>query len=190
MVGLGRGCNLCILLSYAASLAPGLVARRSAVGSDQLYFANDNGSGKFHRVCDVLLSRNELLRDRAPVSSVCPGSWLSRARRHATGVFQRRAGLGLEGAIEGSSKGEAQRMSWFFAGLIKTTHRLATEKQGNAQHFASQMFETAQWGQSSDAAASLAVNRHPSLTPHRRAMLTPSQRELLRLQSLRCSAAR
>ena len=39
-----------------------------------------------------------------------------------------------------------------------------------------------------EAIASLAVNRHPSLTPHRRAMLTPSGRELLRLQARSCGA--
>jgi hypothetical protein len=32
------------------------------------------------------------------------------------------------------------------------------------------------------------VNRHPSLTPHRRAMLTPSERELRRLQARSCGA--
>ena len=33
-----------------------------------------------------------------------------------------------------------------------------------------------------------AVNRHPTLTPHRRAMLTPLQHELLRLQARSCGA--
>ena len=44
------------------------------------------------------------------------------------------------------------------------------------------------WGGTRITPAPSVVNRHPSLTPHRRAMLTPSERELLRLQARSCGA--
>jgi CHAT domain-containing protein/tetratricopeptide (TPR) repeat protein len=71
--------------------------------------------------------------------------------RRATAVFQRRALRGLGDASEG-----AQRNSWYFAGLIKSTHRLAAEGRGDAKQMASEMFEAAQWGVGSEAASSLA----------------------------------
>jgi CHAT domain-containing protein len=80
--------------------------------------------------------------------------------RRSSAILQRRAERGLGGApgesLEGSSKGEAQRNSWVFAGLVKTTYRLATEVRGNAKQLAAEMFETAQWGVGSEAASSLA----------------------------------
>jgi CHAT domain-containing protein/tetratricopeptide (TPR) repeat protein len=76
--------------------------------------------------------------------------------RRSTGVTQRRAGRGFAGATEGSSKNEAQRLSWQFAGLIKMTHRLPTQDRTGVEAQARAMFETAQWAQSSEAAASLA----------------------------------
>jgi tetratricopeptide (TPR) repeat protein/CHAT domain-containing protein len=74
----------------------------------------------------------------------------------STEVIQRRVGRSLTGAAEGSSKGEAQRLSWQFAGLIKMTHRLPTQDRTRLEGQARAMFETAQWPQSSEAAASLA----------------------------------
>jgi CHAT domain-containing protein len=75
--------------------------------------------------------------------------------RRATGVIERRAQRGLAGAVAGSSKGEAQRLGWQFAGLVKMTHRLAVEGRAPGVP-AAEMFETAQWAQALEAAASLA----------------------------------
>jgi Tetratricopeptide repeat len=74
--------------------------------------------------------------------------------RRSTGVIKRRTERGLSGATEGSSKGEVQRLSWQFFGLVKMTHRLAAA--GPTAALAAEMFETAQWAQGSEAAASLA----------------------------------
>jgi tetratricopeptide (TPR) repeat protein len=75
--------------------------------------------------------------------------------RRSTDVIERRTLRGLGGGAEGSSKGEAQRLSWYFAGLVKTTHRLAADGRAPGAP-AAEMFETAQWAQASEAAASLA----------------------------------
>ena len=75
--------------------------------------------------------------------------------RRSTGIIERRAERGLAGAAEGSSKGEAQRLGWHFAGLVKMTHRLAAEGRAPGAP-AAEMFETAQWALASEAAASLA----------------------------------
>jgi hypothetical protein len=58
-------------------------------------------------------------------------------------VLKRRAERGLAGAADGSAKGEAQRSSWQFAGLVMATHRLATDGRGPAS-LAAEIFETAQ----------------------------------------------
>lgn len=76
--------------------------------------------------------------------------------RQAAALLQRRAERGLGGAAGGSSKSEMQRKSWYFSGLVKVTHRLAAAGPEEAARRAGEMFESAQWGQSSDAAASLA----------------------------------
>jgi hypothetical protein len=75
--------------------------------------------------------------------------------RRGTGIFERRAERGLASAAEGSSKGEAERLGWQFAGLVKMTHRLAVEGRARGAP-AAEMFETAQWALASEAAASLA----------------------------------
>jgi CHAT domain-containing protein/tetratricopeptide (TPR) repeat protein len=72
----------------------------------------------------------------------------------STAVIKRRAERGLSGATEGSPKGEAQRLSWQFSGLVKMTHRLAAPSPTAAT--AAEMFETAPWAQGSEAAVSLA----------------------------------
>jgi CHAT domain-containing protein len=61
----------------------------------------------------------------------------------------------LAEAAEGSSKGEARQLRSHFVGLVKMTHRLAAEGR-SPRSSAADMFETAQWAQASDAAASLA----------------------------------
>jgi len=76
--------------------------------------------------------------------------------RRATVILQRRAERGLGDTPAGSSKGEAQRNSWYFEGLVKVTQRLAAEGRGDAQTLGIEMFKTAQWAAGSEAAASLA----------------------------------
>ena len=82
---------------------------------------------------------------------------LARAAEHwrrSSAIVQRRAERGL--GSQWSSRREAQRKSWVFAGLVKTTHRLAAEGSSTAKELAADMFETAQWGVGSEAAVSLA----------------------------------
>ena len=75
--------------------------------------------------------------------------------RRSTSAIKRRAERSLAGDAEGPSKGEAQQRSLEFVGLVKVTHRLAAEGRGTGSPSAG-MFETAQWAQGSEAAASLA----------------------------------
>ena len=86
------------------------------------------------------------------------GDWAQAADYWArsTGVIARRAQRGLAGAAKGSSEGEAQRSNWEFASLLKTTHRLVTQSRLELKAQGQTMFETAQWAQGSEAAASLA----------------------------------
>ncbi|OYX97010.1 MAG: hypothetical protein B7Y80_21215, partial [Hyphomicrobium sp. 32-62-53] len=77
--------------------------------------------------------------------------------QRATAILAYRAELGLGGSAGGSSRAEAQRNSGHFDGLIKTTHRLSAEGGGNAKQVSLEMFETAQWARSSEAARSLAL---------------------------------
>jgi CHAT domain-containing protein/tetratricopeptide (TPR) repeat protein len=75
--------------------------------------------------------------------------------RRAIAVIERRTLRNLAGTAEGSSKGEAQRSSGDFVGLVKTTWRLTAEGRASGP-LAADTFETAQWVQASEAAASLA----------------------------------
>ena len=63
---------------------------------------------------------------------------------HAPRRAWRCVGEGLTG------KGEAARLSWHFWGLVKVAHRLARAE--GRRSMASEMFETAQWAESSEAA--------------------------------------
>lgn len=84
---------------------------------------------------------------------------LSGAADHwlqATALLQRRAERGLGGASEGTARGETQRSSWYFEGLVKTMYRLSATGPEEPARRAAEMFETAQWGQGSEAAAALA----------------------------------
>jgi tetratricopeptide (TPR) repeat protein len=72
----------------------------------------------------------------------------------STGVIKRRAERGLAGGRGEASGGEAQRLRSEFWGLVKVSHRLAGQSPAAAP--AAEMFETAQWAQGSEAAASLA----------------------------------
>jgi CHAT domain-containing protein/tetratricopeptide (TPR) repeat protein len=82
------------------------------------------------------------------------GDW-ARATHHwrrGTDIIKRRAQRGLTGAPEGAAKGEVQRWSGEFEGLIRVAHRLSAQSPAAAV----EMFDIAQWAQGSDAAASLA----------------------------------
>ena len=82
----------------------------------------------------------------------------ARAAEHwhrSTTILQNRTQRGLGGAFQGLMKGEAQRNSWSFKGLVKVTHRLASEDRSRGNQ-PDGMFETAQWALDSEAASSLA----------------------------------
>ena len=69
----------------------------------------------------------------------------------ATAILKRRAERGL--AV---GNGEMQRNDWYFSGLVKTTYRLVRDGASSSRASAGAMFETAQWAQSSEAAAAIA----------------------------------
>ena len=73
---------------------------------------------------------------------------IRRAQRGATGVNQ---------ALTGKSKNEAERSSYQFWGLVRAAHRLATQGQVTDAGLAREMFEMAQWAHGSEAAGSLAL---------------------------------
>ena len=102
--------------------------------------------------------------------ALAPGDWGQAADywRRSTGVIQRRAQRGLASAAESTFKGETQRLGWQFAGLVKTTYRLATQGRVEVESEGRVMFETAQWAQGSEAAASLAqmAARSAKGSPH------------------------
>jgi CHAT domain-containing protein/tetratricopeptide (TPR) repeat protein len=85
------------------------------------------------------------------------GDWAQAADywRRSTNVIERRAERGLALAGAGSVKGEAVRNGWHFSGLVKTTDRLTPEGHTDRARQGREMFETAQWAQSSEAAGSL-----------------------------------
>ena len=76
--------------------------------------------------------------------------------RRSTGVIKRRAERGLAGGRGEASGGEARRLARPFWGLVTATHRLAAQGRGPTPALTAEMFETAQWMQGSEAAASLA----------------------------------
>jgi CHAT domain-containing protein/tetratricopeptide (TPR) repeat protein len=59
-------------------------------------------------------------------------------------------------AMTGKSKGEAEQQSYQFWGLVKVTNRLAAQDRSQEATLALGVFQTAQWGQRSEAAGSLA----------------------------------
>ena len=76
--------------------------------------------------------------------------------RQSTGVIKRRTVRGLTDDRGGATGGEARRFGWQFWNLVQTTHRLAATGGSPHATLAAEMFETAQWAQGSEAAASLA----------------------------------
>jgi CHAT domain-containing protein/tetratricopeptide (TPR) repeat protein len=158
----------------------GLALREKALGPDHPDVANSLNSlaglykdqGRYAEA-ESLYKRSIALREKAlgpdhPDVAIALKNlaWLSLNRndvsgaadrwRSATALLQRRALRGLVDAPGVSTRGQAQRNSGYFEGLVKTTHRLLAEGHGDAKQMASEMFETAQWGVGSEAASSVA----------------------------------
>jgi tetratricopeptide (TPR) repeat protein/CHAT domain-containing protein len=79
--------------------------------------------------------------------------------RRSTGVIVRRAQRGASDkgkSQSGKQKSEAERSSWQFRQLVKAVYRLLPEGPSADANLAREVFQTAQWGLASDAAASLA----------------------------------
>jgi len=87
--------------------------------------------------------------------------WVRAAQfwRRSTAVIAGRTQRGATGtgqAVTGKKKSEAEQLSWQFWGLVKVVYRLAPEGRAPDAKPAREMFQTAQWAQNSEAAASLA----------------------------------
>jgi CHAT domain-containing protein/tetratricopeptide (TPR) repeat protein len=79
--------------------------------------------------------------------------------RDSTDVLVRRAQRGtadLGQALTGKRRSDAEQLSFRFWGLVKVAHRLAAQDRGTEARLAQEMFQTAQWAEGSEAAASLA----------------------------------
>lgn len=100
--------------------------------------------------------------------------------RHSTAILQRRTERGLGTGFNGSAKGEAQRKSRHFVGLIKTNYRLAAEDSGNAKQVAAEMFAAAQWARWSEAATSLSqMAARSAVGSHELATLVRERQDLV-----------
>lgn len=87
------------------------------------------------------------------------GNWTRAAEywRRNNGVIQRRVARGVTTAgLTGRTKGEWAHNPGVFEGLIKASYRLMPGNGIDSETLAREMFETAQWVESSEAAASLA----------------------------------
>jgi hypothetical protein len=75
--------------------------------------------------------------------------------RRSTSVIIRRARRGtfIGDTLTGKRRSETQQLSWQFGGLVKAAFRLASERHDDSP--LRDMFQTAQWAQSSEAAESL-----------------------------------
>jgi CHAT domain-containing protein/tetratricopeptide (TPR) repeat protein len=78
-------------------------------------------------------------------------------RRSTAGIASRvkRDAQETAQAVVGKKKSEAEQLSWQFSDLVKAVYRLSPEGAMPDANAAREMFETAQWAQSSEAAASL-----------------------------------
>jgi tetratricopeptide (TPR) repeat protein len=95
--------------------------------------------------------------DNFAAFSFAQRDWQGAAQywRRSTAAIAKHVRRGAQGAgLIGKTKSEAQQFDWQFWGLIKAAYRLAPEDR--APGAASEMFETAQWALSSEAARSLA----------------------------------
>jgi CHAT domain-containing protein/tetratricopeptide (TPR) repeat protein len=90
---------------------------------------------------------------------VSQGNWAGAADawRRSTNIIVRRAQRGtiVGDSLKGKRKSETAQLAWEFWSLVKTVHRLANEQHDEAGPLR-EMFQTAQWAQSSEAAQSLA----------------------------------
>jgi len=79
-------------------------------------------------------------------------------RRSTAGIAGRtqRATLDTGQAVTGKRKSEVEQLGWQFSGLVKAMHRLTPEGRGPDDAASREMFQTAQWALSSEAAQSLA----------------------------------
>jgi CHAT domain-containing protein len=78
--------------------------------------------------------------------------------RRSTGVIVSRAQRGTLArgqALTGKQKSEAEQLSHRFWGLVKVAYRLASKERNSDAKLRAEMFQTAQWAQSSEAAQSL-----------------------------------
>jgi CHAT domain-containing protein/tetratricopeptide (TPR) repeat protein len=90
---------------------------------------------------------------------VSQGNWAGAADswRRSTNIITRRTQRGtiVGEALTGKRKSEAAQLAWEFWGLVKAVYRL-TPKQPDEASSLREMFQTAQWALSSEAAQSLA----------------------------------
>jgi hypothetical protein len=110
--------------------------------------------GKEHP--DTLTSLNNLAvlycaqRDWARAAEFWRRSTAAIAKR------EQRGALAPGQALTGKKKSETGQLSWQFWNLIRAVYRLAPEGRAPERQASGEMFQTAQWVQSSEAAASLA----------------------------------
>ena len=76
--------------------------------------------------------------------------------RRSTAAIARRVQRGiLDAGPTGKKKNEAERLDWQFWGLVKSTYRLGLDNRDLKQATFAEMFQTAQWALSSEAARAL-----------------------------------
>ncbi len=121
--------------------AEGLYLRDLAV-SERIYGPDHPHIGNLHNQ----LAWNAIARNDLPRAA---SEW-----RRATAVVQRRVERGLGDSSNGEN-GEAGRFKYYFDGLVKVSHRLPSASNSERSQVVREMFEAAQWGAGSAAAASL-----------------------------------
>ncbi len=80
----------------------------------------------------------------------------AEAFRESTEILKRRVERGHRSTSNAIQASEAQANAFAFVGLVKATHRFSSTERDEASQRNSEMFESAQWGVGSEAAASLA----------------------------------
>jgi CHAT domain-containing protein/Tfp pilus assembly protein PilF len=86
------------------------------------------------------------------------GDWSRAAHlwRRSTATIAQRVQRGVIGAqLTGATKSEAEQSEWQFRELVKAEYRLAPQDQAPGATSAGEMFKTAQWAHTSEAARSL-----------------------------------
>jgi CHAT domain-containing protein/tetratricopeptide (TPR) repeat protein len=161
---------------YKRSLAireKALGSEHTAVGTVLNNLANLYGEQGRYAEAEPLYRRDLAIREKALGSehpevgavlnnlasiAFVQGDWARAAEdwRRSTGVIKRRAERGLGGRRAEESGSEARRLAWQFSSLVRTTYRLAAQGSQPTAAVTAEMFETAQWAQASEAAASLA----------------------------------